>query len=78
MARRVYLLETTELSPNERLEIYSLIEGHKLKSDTILGWSEGSECIKVFWDYDEDFMSAVKLPGKTICSDITDSDLFNF
>ena len=78
MAQRVYLLELTELSQEKRFEIYAQLENHHLESDTILGWSEGNELIKVFWDADEGFLSVVTLPAKTICTDITDNDIYNF
>ena len=78
MAQRIYMLELTELFQKERTEIYALLENHHLKSDTILGWSEGSEFIKVFWDSVEDFLSVITLPKKTICTDITNDERFNF
>ena len=76
MARRVFLIELAGLSPDESLEIFRFLDEQNIKSDTILGWSEGSEIIKVFWDSDEDFFSLISLPENAICSDITDNDFF--
>lgn len=77
MSRRIFFLELTDLSEQEKIEVYSQLDIKAVKTDTVIGWGEGSEAVRVFWDADDDFYSVITLPPKCICSDITDSDFFD-